>query len=187
MALSVPCPWPGRSAGGHSQVTYDALAHTAFDGDADAICLDSAAGHAGLAMRLFVNLLQRDISGFQTSKSPGVGGGAKAKPVVDGVGWSEKRESEVCAPIWLVRLVGVNPGNGRLLMEDKDAAWKLGGEFLGSFVVLNLLKSSRCRSPQLIRLLHLLLAAHASANQQHPLLPSNNHRHAVTHPLYSVL
>ena len=143
--MSVPCPWPGRSAGGHSQVAYDALAHTAFDGDADAICLDSAAGHAALAMRLFVNLLQRDISGFQTSKSPGVGGGARAKPVVDGVGWSEKRESEVCAPIWLVRLVGVNPGNGRLLMEDKDAAWKLGGEVPGSFfVVLSLLKSSRC-------------------------------------------
>ena len=137
-----------------SQVTDDALAHTAFDGDADAIGLDSAAGHAGLARDVtFSKTFYREISRvFRSESVLEIGGGARATPVVDGVGWSEKRESEVCAPIWLVRLVGVNPGNGRLLMEDKDAAWKLGGEFLGSFVVLNLLKSSRCRSPQLIRL-----------------------------------
>ena len=78
-----------------SQVTDDALAHTAFDGDADAIGFDSAAGHVGLAMGCFVKSVIGERSrGFKSRKRLGVGGGARAKVGVDAAKSEMRRSKE---------------------------------------------------------------------------------------------
>ena len=110
-----------------SQVTDDALAHTAFDGDADAIGLDSAVGHVGLAMGRFAKSFVGEISpGFKSQKAQELAM-QRAEAGVDAAK-SEKNRNEGCAPICrcpsragkVVAAVGVKPGNGGLLVEDKD-------------------------------------------------------------------
>ena len=71
-----------------SEVTEDALAHTAFDGDADAIGFESAAGHDGWRLGFFQHPLSEDYLAFEISKCPGIGGSARAEAVIDRFGWS---------------------------------------------------------------------------------------------------